>query len=256
MWRDKKIVRTHQQILKKFGLGTGKGDLDIFSPIDGTKIGSLKQHSATDVKKAAEKADKAFREWRKVPAPVRGELVRLLGEELRDSKEDLAQLVTLECGKIISEGRGEVQEMIDICDYAVGLSRQLYGLTMVSERPGHHMRELWHPLGPVGIITAFNFPVAVWAWNAALALVCGNSLIWKPSEKTPLAALACQFFSTGPPPNSEKPGTIYQKTFPKSLSAVAKWAMRYHAILQSPYQRDRQRPHRQGRRRSRRFSPW
>ncbi len=183
---------THQQILKKFGLDTGKGDLDVFSPIDGAKIGSLKQHSAADVKKAAEKAHKAFREWRKIPAPVRGEFVRLLGEELRDSKEDLAQLVTLECGKIISEGRGEVQEMIDICDYAVGLSRQLYGLTIVSERPGHHMRELWHPLGPVGIITAFNFPVAVWAWNAALALVCGDSLIWKPSEKTPLTALACQ----------------------------------------------------------------
>jgi aldehyde dehydrogenase (NAD+) len=183
---------THQQILKKFGLGTGKGDLDVFSPIDGAKIGSLKQHSAADVKKAAEKAHKAFREWRKIPAPVRGEFVRLLGKELRDSKEDLAQLVTLECGKIISEGRGEVQEMIDICDYAVGLSRQLYGLTIVSERPGHHMRELWHPLGPVGIITAFNFPVAVWAWNAALALVCGDSLIWKPSEKTPLTALACQ----------------------------------------------------------------
>jgi aldehyde dehydrogenase (NAD+) len=207
---------THQQILKKFGLGTGKGDLDIFSPIDGTKIGSLKQHSATDVKKAAEKADKAFREWRKVPAPVRGEFVRLLGEELRDSKEDLAQLVTLECGKIISEGRGEVQEMIDICDYAVGLSRQLYGLTIVSERPGHHMRELWHPLGPVGIITAFNFPVAVWAWNAALALVCGDSLIWKPSEKTPLTALACQILFDRAAVKFRKAG----HDIPKDLSQI------------------------------------
>ncbi len=181
------------QILNKFGLSNLKsGDLTIHSPIDGAKLASLKQHAASDVKKAAVKAQKAFLEWRKVPAPLRGEFVRLYGEELRAAKEDLAKLVTLECGKILSEGRGEVQEMIDICDYAVGLSRQLYGLTIASERPGHHMREMWHPLGPVAIISAFNFPVAVWAWNAALALVCGDSVVWKPSEKTPLTALACQ----------------------------------------------------------------
>ena len=125
-----------------------------------------------------------------MPAPRRGELVRLLGEELRAAKEPLARLVTLEAGKIVSEGLGEVQEMIDICDFAVGLSRQLYGLTIASERPNHRMIEQWHPLGPVGVITAFNFPVAVWAWNAALALVCGDPVIWKPSEKTPLCAEA------------------------------------------------------------------
>ena len=125
-----------------------------------------------------------------MPAPRRGELVRLLGEELRAAKEPLARLVTLEAGKIVSEGLGEVQEMIDICDYAVGLSRQLYGLTIASERPEHRMIEQWHPLGPVAVISAFNFPVAVWAWNAALALVCGDPVIWKPSEKTPLTAAA------------------------------------------------------------------
>jgi aldehyde dehydrogenase (NAD+) len=125
-----------------------------------------------------------------VPAPRRGELVRLLGEELRAAKEPLARLVTLEAGKIVQEGLGEVQEMIDICDFAVGLSRQLYGLTIASERPNHRMIEQWHPLGPVLVISAFNFPVAVWAWNAALALVCGDPVIWKPSEKTPLCAEA------------------------------------------------------------------
>jgi aldehyde dehydrogenase (NAD+) len=127
-----------------------------------------------------------------VPAPKRGELVRLLGEELRASKADLGRLVSIEVGKIPSEGLGEVQEMIDICDFAVGLSRQLYGLTIATERPGHRMMETWHPLGVVGVISAFNFPVAVWSWNAALAFVCGNSVVWKPSEKTPLTALACQ----------------------------------------------------------------
>ncbi len=134
----------------------------------------------------------AFRAWRDVPAPRRGELVRLFGEELRANKEALGRLVTLESGKILQEGLGEVQEMIDICDFAVGLSRQLYGLTIASERPGHRMMETWHPAGPVAIISAFNFPVAVWAWNAALALVCGDPVLWKPSEKTPLTALACQ----------------------------------------------------------------
>ena len=137
---------------------------------------------------ACARAAAAFLHWRDVPAPRRGELVRLLGEELRARKEPLARLVTLEAGKIIAEGLGEVQEMIDICDFAVGLSRQLYGLTIATERPSHRMMEQWHPLGPVRVITAFNFPVAVWAWNAALALVCGDPVVWKPSEKTPLTA--------------------------------------------------------------------
>lgn len=168
------------------------GDLKVYTPIDGSVLTALPLHSPAQVKSAVKKSRAAFDQWKTVPAPVRGELVRLLGEELRASKDDLGRLVTLECGKILSEGLGEVQEMIDICDFAVGLSRQLYGLTIASERPGHHMRETWHPLGPVAVISAFNFPVAVWSWNAALALVCGNSLLWKPSEKTPLTALACE----------------------------------------------------------------
>ncbi|MDB5491068.1 MAG: Aldehyde dehydrogenase [Micavibrio sp.] len=184
-----------KDILKSFGVAetafTG-GDLKVHSPIDGAEIGALKQHNAKDVAAAVEKASKAFAEWRVVPAPVRGEFVRLYGEELRASKDELGRLVTIECGKILSEGLGEVQEMIDICDFAVGLSRQLYGLTIQSERPGHHMRETWQPLGTVGVISAFNFPVAVWCWNSALAFVCGDPVIWKPSEKTPLTALACQ----------------------------------------------------------------
>jgi len=155
-------------------------------------LGKLTEHTPNDIDEVAKNAQAAFLEWRAVPAPARGELVRLLGEELRAAKNDLGKLVTIECGKIYSEGLGEVQEMIDICDFAVGLSRQLYGLTMGSERPEHHMREMWHPLGSVGIISAFNFPVAVWSWNAAIALVCGNSIVWKPSEKTPLTALACR----------------------------------------------------------------
>jgi len=182
-----------QKILKSNGLsGLSSGDLIVHTPIDGSVIGKIKQHKVKDVEAVVRKAGKAFEQWRAVPAPVRGELIRLLGEELRASKDDLGQLVTLEAGKILSEGQGEVQEMIDICDFAVGLSRQLYGLSIASERPGHHMRELWQPLGPVGIITAFNFPVAVWAWNAALAIVCGDPVIWKPSEKTPITALACE----------------------------------------------------------------
>lgn len=188
-------VMSAKEILISFGLGeadfTG-GDLKVHSPIDGSLLGALKQHKAKDVDAAVAVAKKAFAEWRVVPAPVRGEFVRLLGEELRAAKTDLGRLVTLECGKIASEGLGEVQEMIDICDFATGLSRQLYGLTIQSERPGHHMRETWQPLGPVGVISAFNFPVAVWCWNAALAFICGDPVIWKPSEKTPLTALACQ----------------------------------------------------------------
>ena len=168
------------------------GTLSVTTPIDGSEIASLRMHSKTDVDAMIRKGDAAFAKWRQVPAPRRGELVRLLGEELRAEKEHLGALVTLECGKILQEGLGEVQEMIDICDFAVGLSRQLYGLTIASERPGHSMRETWHPLGICGVITAFNFPVAPWCWNAALALVCGDPVLWKPSEKTPLTALAVQ----------------------------------------------------------------
>ncbi|HEU0284473.1 MAG TPA: aldehyde dehydrogenase family protein [Sphingomicrobium sp.] len=174
-------------ILNQFGVDASAGDLASRSPIDGSEIGRV---NTGDAGKAAAAAQEAFLPWRTVPAPRRGELVRLLGEELRAAKEPLARLVTLESGKIVQEGLGEVQEMIDICDFAVGLSRQLYGLTIASERPNHRMMEQWHPLGPVLVISAFNFPVAVWAWNAALALVCGNPVIWKPSEKTPLTAEA------------------------------------------------------------------
>jgi len=177
------------QLLAQLGV-TGSGSLQSRSPIDGQVIGSVGEASSADVGAACEKAQQAFLAWRTVPAPRRGELVRLIGEELRAAKEPLARLVTLEAGKIVQEGLGEVQEMIDICDYAVGLSRQLYGLTIASERANHRMIEQWHPLGVVGVITAFNFPVAVWAWNAALALVCGDPVIWKPSEKTPLCAAA------------------------------------------------------------------
>ncbi len=168
------------------------GTLDVHSPRDGALIASVHMDSADMSRDKIAASHVAFKDWRMVPGPRRGELVRLLGEILREKKDALGSLVALECGKIYQEGLGEVQEMIDICDFAVGLSRQLYGLTIASERPGHKMREYWQPLGPVGIISAFNFPVAVWAWNAALALVCGDSIIWKPSEKTPLTAIACQ----------------------------------------------------------------
>ncbi len=168
------------------------GDLVVHSPINGAEIGRLHSHSAAQVEEIIDNSRRAFGEWRNLPAPARGELVRVLGNKLREHKQSLGALVTWECGKIYQEGLGEVQEMIDICDFAVGLSRQLYGLTIASERPGHRMCETWHPMGPVGVISAFNFPVAVWCWNAALALVCGDSVIWKPSEKTPLTALACK----------------------------------------------------------------
>ena len=165
-------------------------DITSSSPINGKPLATLRSDNAEQVKAKIERAHAAFLQWRKVPAPRRGELIRLFGEELRIHKTALGQLVTLEAGKILQEGLGEVQEMIDICDFAVGLSRQLYGLTIASERPGHRMMEVWHPIGVVGVISAFNFPVAVWAWNAALAFVCGNSVTWKPSEKTPLTAIA------------------------------------------------------------------
>ena len=177
------------------GLDAGaltEGDLDVHSPIDGAVIARVKTDSAAGLEAGIARADAAFVEWRRVPAPRRGELIRLFAEELRAHKEPLGGLVTFECGKILQEGLGEVQEMIDICDFAVGLSRQLHGLTIASERPGHRMMETWHPLGAIGVITAFNFPVAVWAWNFALAVVCGDSVVWKPSEKTPLAAFACR----------------------------------------------------------------
>lgn len=168
------------------------GGMSVISPVTGEPVASLAEHTVADTEAAIAKANDAFRTWRLVPAPRRGELVRLFAEELRKAKEDLGRMVSIEAGKSPSEGLGEVQEMIDICDFAVGLSRQLYGLTIATERPGHRMMETWHPLGVVGIITAFNFPCAPWCWNAALALVCGDPVIWKPSEKTPLTALACQ----------------------------------------------------------------
>ncbi|HEX7115524.1 MAG TPA: aldehyde dehydrogenase family protein [Steroidobacter sp.] len=185
-----------REILGFFGVDTGSfaeagaGALPARSPLNGEIVAHVRAHSVAEAGAAIASAQAAFFEWRFVPAPRRGELVRLLAQELRDAKPQLGRLVSLETGKILSEGLGEVQEMIDICDFAVGLSRQLYGLTIASERPEHRMMETWHPLGVCGVITAFNFPVAVWAWNAAIALVCGNSVVWKPSEKTPLTALA------------------------------------------------------------------
>ncbi len=178
--------------LNKFAGNDKTADIPARSPIDGAVITTLRAHTREEVRAKIGAAHDAFKAWRDVPAPKRGELVRLLGEELRANKEALGKLVTIEAGKIYQEGLGEVQEMIDICDFAVGLSRQLYGLTIATERPQHRMMEQWHPLGVIGVISAFNFPVAVWSWNAALAFVCGNSVVWKPSEKTPLTALATQ----------------------------------------------------------------
>jgi aldehyde dehydrogenase (NAD+) len=170
----------------------GGGELVSVSPIDGEPIAAVRTASGDDTERVVERAVDVFPRWRDTPAPKRGEIVRQIGERLRAVKEPLGKLVTLEMGKIVAEGKGEVQEMIDICDFAVGLSRQLYGKTMHSERPGHRMYEQWHPLGPVGIVTAFNFPVAVWSWNAAIAAVCGDVTIWKPSSETPLTAIAVQ----------------------------------------------------------------
>ena len=196
-----------QQILKNLGIsatnpGTSTGlawwnspngaELDSFSPVDGQKIASVYQSTPEDYEKVVQTAQAAFKIWRQKPAPQRGEIIRQMGDQLRIYKQDLGALVSYEMGKSLQEGLGEVQEMIDICDFAVGLSRQLYGLTMHSERPLHRMYEQWHPIGVVGIISAFNFPVAVWSWNAMIAWVCGDVCIWKPSEKTPLTALACQ----------------------------------------------------------------
>ena len=194
-----------QEALAKLGIqeineGTSTGSksfangkiIESYSPVDGTLIGKVKASTKEDYEAAMAKAEEAFKTWRLVPAPKRGEIVRQMGDELRKYKEPLGQLVSYEMGKSLQEGLGEVQEMIDICDFAVGLSRQLYGLTMHSERPMHRMYEQWHPMGIVGIISAFNFPVAVWSWNSMLAWVCGDVCIWKPSSKTPLCAVACQ----------------------------------------------------------------
>lgn len=184
-----------RQILAELGAAdpfTDGGDLVASSPVDGSELGRLRAHTPDEVTAVIGTAQRAFEEWRSVPGPVRGHLVRELGELLREHKELLGELVSIEAGKIRSEGLGEVQEMIDICEFAVGLSRQLHGLTIASERPGHRMMEQWHPLGVVGVISAFNFPVAVWSWNAALALVAGDAVVWKPSEKTLLTAVACQ----------------------------------------------------------------
>jgi aldehyde dehydrogenase (NAD+) len=186
---------TVQELMREFGVSEAAlnaGGLIVRSPINGAAIAQCKLHTPAEASFAIETADAAFRIWRTVPAPKRGELVRLFAEELRAGKAALGQLIAIETGKIRQEALGEVQEMIDICGFAAGLSRQLYGRTMPSERRGHRMMETWHPLGVVGTISAFNFPAAVWAWNAAIALICGNTLVWKPSEKTPLCALACQ----------------------------------------------------------------
>jgi aldehyde dehydrogenase (NAD+) len=167
------------------------GDLKVVSPIDGAVVATVATHTSAQAQDAIGRAHDAFLHWRTVPAPRRGELVRLFGNILRANKQALGTLISLETGKILQEGMGEVQEMIDICDFAVGLSRQLYGLTIASERPGHRMMETWHPLGVCGVISAFNFPAAVWSWNSALAFVCGDSVVWKPSEKAALTGLAC-----------------------------------------------------------------
>ena len=173
------------------GAWRGSGPVtESISPIDGSVIARVREAGPGDYETAVARAQEAFLKWRETPAPVRGETIRRLGNALREAKTDLGKLVTLEMGKLIAEGEGEVQEMIDICDFAVGLSRQLHGLTIASERPRHRLMEQWHPLGVVGVITAFNFPVAVWAWNSALAAVCGDSSVWKPSNKTPLCAIA------------------------------------------------------------------
>ena len=199
-------ARPMEDILNKLGINelnegtsTGldwipsKGEIiESVSPVNGQLIAKVKQTTKEEYEQVIAKAQEAFKEWRLIPAPQRGEIVRQIGDALRKHKEPLGKLVSYEMGKSLQEGYGEVQEMIDICDFAVGLSRQLYGFTMHSERPGHRMYEQWHPLGIVGIISAFNFPVAVWSWNSMLAWVCGNVCVWKPSEKTPLCAIACQ----------------------------------------------------------------
>jgi aldehyde dehydrogenase (NAD+) len=207
-------VRQHAlAVLDRLGVPnpfTDGGELVSRSPITGGELGRLRAHTPAEVTDIVSRAQAAFEQWRVVPAPVRGKLVRELGELLRQHKDDLGALVSIEAGKISSEGLGEVQEMIDICDLGVGLSRQLFGQTIATERPGHRMMEQWHPLGVIGVISAFNFPVAVWSWNTALALVCGDSVVWKPSEKTLLTGLACQALVTEAARRAGAPADISQ----------------------------------------------
>ena len=195
-------------LLQACGAAVPGGDQPARTPITGGALGSA--GAAGDVDDAVARATTAFDVWRETPAPVRGNVIRRFGELLREHKAELGELVSIEAGKIRSEGLGEVQEMIDICDFAVGLSRQLHGLTIASERPGHRLMETWHPMGPVGVISAFNFPVAVWSWNTALAVVCGNPVIWKPSDKTPLTAVACQAMIERAAADSDAPADISQ----------------------------------------------
>ncbi len=203
--KSSSVSATAKAVFPKLGLSTNSVNAGAFwgewggsgavlekhSPIDGSLLGRVRQAAPADCERTVAAAHQAFLVWRELPAPKRGEVVRQLGNALRELKSELGRLVSLEAGKILAEGEGEVQEMIDICDFATGLSRQLHGLTIASERPGHRMMEQWQPLGVVGIISAFNFPVAVWAWNSSLAAVCGDATVWKPSEKTPLTAIAC-----------------------------------------------------------------
>ena len=179
-------------VLQRLGIATSDGELASINPTDGRELARVRLASIDDYERVVSNACQVFKKWRMAPAPKRGQIVREIGDELRLHKDDLGALVTLEMGKILAEGKGEVQEMIDVADFAVGLSRQLYGLTMPSERPGHRMVEQWHPLGEGGVISAFNFPLAVWSWNALLAAVCGDCVLWKPSLKTPLTAIAVQ----------------------------------------------------------------
>ena len=212
-------------------VGTGQQHR-VRSPIDGEVIAELPVASAAQMEKAVTSAAAAFHPWRTVPAPRRGELVRRFGDQLRRAKADLATIVSFEAGKIRQESLGEVQEMIDICEFAVGLSRQLYGKSIASERPAHRLTEQWHPLGPVGVISAFNFPVAVWAWNAAIALVCGDPVVWKPSEKTPLCALAVeQALASGASPDEAAQRADMQTEPPSDLNASAEYRRHLAKVL-------------------------
>ena len=226
-----------QSVLNKLGIGaenpgvfngdwSGSGPvIEKFSPIDGKLLARVRTATDAEYDQTVVRAQQAFEKWRVTPGPVRGETVRQLGNALRELKSELGQLVTLESGKIIAEGEGEVQEMIDICDFAVGQSRMLYGLTIQSERPDHRLMEQWHPLGLVAIISAFNFPVAVWSWNAALAAVCGDATIWKPSEKTPLTAIAVsgvfsEAFQTVASPQTAARAAFHDQTATGKLKAL------------------------------------
>ncbi len=234
-----------RSLLAGFGLtpsAASAGSIEARSPISGETIAHVSPASAAEIDGAIKAAHAAYLEWRNVPPPKRGELARLLGNELRANKTALARLVSIEAGKIVSEGLGEVQEMIDICDFAAGLSRQLYGLTIASERGEHRMMETWHPLGVTGIISAFNFPVAVWAWNAALALVCGNACVWKPSEKTPLTALAAHSLFERALKRFREEGNARPMAFLPSLLAGVRRERRWPVI---PSSRLSRRPARQ-----------